>query len=103
MEQRISVKDFNCKKMAKGNLKQNDVAVLNSDLSRLEEELRLLSQSDHYGDQTEVEDQKRLIQAQIETIKKQLKSLGKDGGSFNTADPELDKAAERLLEQIRAK
>lgn len=89
--------------MANEKIKRNDVAVLNSDLSRLEEELRLLSQSDHYGDQTEVEDQKRLIQAQIETIKNQLKSLEKVGGSFNTADSELDKAAERLLEQIRAK
>ncbi len=89
--------------MAKENLSQNGIAVLNSDLSRLEEELRLLSHCDHYADQTEVEDQKRLIQAQIDTIKRQLKKLGKDGENFNSTDPELDKAAERLLEQIRAK
>lgn len=89
--------------MAKENLSQSGIAVLNSDLSRLEEELRLLSHCDHYGDQTEVEDQKRLIQAQIDTIKRQLKKLGKDGGNFNSTDPELDKAAEILLEQIRAK
>lgn len=36
--------------MAKENLSQSGIAVLNSDLSRLEEELRLLSHCDLYGD-----------------------------------------------------
>lgn len=87
--------------MTNENLTQKNVAALKTDLNRLEEELRLISHSNN-RDRDEVETQKNLIKAEIISIKRQLKRLDKDGADFNS-DSELDKAAERLLEQFRAK